>query len=205
MNLTKVEKITFAILTTILIVGLMLLLVKVGNNRINNGVLLRNIDSVARFTDRTRIEKTYYFNETESRNKLNLNRTDLVSIKNIPCLSAPLAKRIFEFISEKGQISDLTELLEVKGMNRKKLRQLDLYATVFGGHAGSAAWGDKVNLNFTNEEELATLPGVSKSIAEKIINFRNSNGGFHSVDDLYQIPGLSEKNISNFIHRVEVK
>lgn len=205
MNLTKAEKITYSSLTTILIVGLMLLIVKIGNNKIDNGVLLRNIDNVARFTDKTKIEKTYYFNEAESRNKLNLNRTDLASIKNIPCLSAPLAKRIFEYISEKGQISDLSELLEVKGMNKKKLKQLDLYATVFGGHAGSAAWGDKINLNFTNEDELVTLPGVTKSIAEKIINFRNSNGGFHSIDDLYEIPGLNEKTIGTFINRVEVK
>lgn len=205
MNLTKAEKTTFATLTTILIVGLMLLLVKIGNNRIDNSVIYEKIDSVARFTDNSIIEKTYYFNENESKNKLNLNRTDLASIKNIPCLSAPLAKRIFEYISEKGQINDLSELLEVKGMTKKKLKQLDLYATVFGGHAGSAAWGDKVNLNFTNEEELKKLPGLSSNLALKIINFRNSNGGFHSVDELYEIPGLSRKIIDNFINRVEVK
>ena len=90
-------------------------------------------------------------------------------------------------------------------MSRKRLKELDKYATVMGGHAGSAAWGDKINLNFTNESELSNLPGISKKMAEKIINFRNSNGGFKSLEDLYEIPGLSEKAIKKFIDKVEVK
>jgi competence protein ComEA len=116
-----------------------------------------------------------------------------------------MAKRIFEFITEKGQIKDLTDLLEVKGMSRKRLRELDKYATVMGGHAGSAAWGSKVDLNFASEAELTNLPGISKKMAEKIINFRNSNGGFRSIDELYEIPGLTEKTIKRFIDSVEVK
>ena len=205
MILNKVEKITFSTLFIPLVFGLMLLIVRISAVNSSNTSSLYNINNISKFTDRTPIAKTYYFDEAESQNKLNLNRTNLESIKSIPCLSAPLAKRIYEFIQSKKQINDLTELLEVKGMNRKKLKQLYKYATLMGGHAGSAAWGDKINLNFTNQNELSTLPGISKKMAEKIILFRNSNGGFHSLDDLYDIPGLNEKTINKFIDRVEVK
>ncbi len=205
MKLNRTEKITFSILTFTLVFGFMLLIVRLSNANSNASGIIFNINNIAQFTDRTPLEKTIYFDEVESQNKLNLNRTNLVSIKKIPCLSAPMAKRIFEFITEKGQIKDLTDLLEVKGMSRKRLRELDKYATVMGGHAGSAAWGSKVDLNFASEAELTNLPGISKKMAEKIINFRNSNGGFRSIDELYEIPGLTEKTIKRFIDSVEVK
>lgn len=205
MRLNKVEKITFATLSISLVFGLMLLIVKISNINSANSLTLYNINNISKHTNRTALEKTFYFDEAASQNKLNLNRTNLESIKAIPCLSAPLAKRIYEFIQSKKGISDLTELLDVKGMSRKRLKELDKYATVMGGHAGSAAWGDKINLNFTNESELSNLPGISKKMAEKIINFRNSNGGFKSLEDLYEIPGLSEKTIKKFIDKVEVK
>lgn len=205
MRLNRIEKITFSILTFSLVFGLMLLIVRISSaNSSVNGILF-NINNIAKNTNKTPLEKTFYFDEAASENKLNLNRTNLVDIKKIPCLSAPLAKRIFEFITEKGQIKDLTDLLEVKGMSRKKLRELDKYATVMGGHAGSAAWGNKVDLNFASEAELTNLPGISKKMAEKIISFRNSNGGFRSIDELYEIPGLTEKTIKRFIDSVEVK
>ncbi len=205
MRLNKVEKITFATLTISLVFGLLLLIVKISNVNSANKLTIYKINNISKQTDRTSLEKTIYFDEVASQNKLNLNRTNLESIKNIPCLNAPLAKRIYEFIQSKKGISDITELLEVKGMSKKRLKELDKYATVLGGHAGSAAWGDKINLNFTNENELSNLPGLSKKMAEKIINFRNSNGGFRTLEDLYEIPGLSEKTIKKFIDKVEVK
>ncbi len=205
MRLNRTEKITFSILASMLVFGLMLLTVKVSNiNNETNSILIK-IANVAQYTDKTALEKTFYFDEKESQNKLNLNRTNYISIKAIPCLSAPMAQRIFEFITEKGQLKDMTDLLEVKGMTRKKLRDLDKYATIMGGHSGTAAWGNKVDLNFANEAELTNLPGISKKMAEKIITFRNSNGGFRSIDELYEIPGLTEKTIKRFIELVEVK
>lgn len=205
MGLTKTERIIFSVLSITIVVGLMLLIVRIGNQSSTNAEILLNINAISKLTDKRKIEKTFYFNESENFNKLNLNRTDLVNIKRIPCLTAPLAKRIFEFIKEKGKISDMKELLDVKGMNKKKLKQLDKYATVLGGHTGSAYWGSKVDLNFTTIDELKARAGISKKVAEKIIEYRNTKGGFHSVDDLYVIPGLGMKSIESFIDKVEVK
>lgn len=205
MQFTKVEKITFSVLFSTFVFAFMLLIVKFSNINSSNNQVIKQIDSVAIYTDRKPIQKTYYYNEAENRNKLNLNRTDYESIKKIPILNPTLAKRIYNFIADKKQISDLKELLEVKGMNNKKLKELRNYATVMGGHAGNAAWGSKVNLNFANADDLEKLPGINKNIAEKIIKFRDSNGGFHSVEDLYEMPGLTEKTISRFIEKVEVR
>ena len=205
MNLTKVEKLVFSFLILTLLTALMLLIVKIGNNKIDNGEIIEKINAVAELTDRTPAEKTVFFNEQESINKLNLNKADLYSLKTVPCLTAPLAKRIYEYVKNKGEVLDFNDLLEVKGMNKKRLRQLELYVTLLGGHSGSASWGSKIDLNFTTIDELKTATGISNTLAEKIINYRNTNGGFQSINDLFAIPGVSEKVVDSFIDKVEVK
>lgn len=205
MVLTRLEKIAFAALVLLLGLGLMMLIVRVSTIRQQNRQLMVQIDHLAALTDYTVLVKGDSFNATENAGKLNLNRTDLKSIKSLPEMPSALAERVYAFIREKGEIKDMNELLNVKGMTRKRIRQLENYATAMGGHSGQAAWGDKLNLNFASVEDINALPGVGKKLAEKIVDFRNRNGGFFSLEDLKEVPGLTEKTIKKFIDMVEVK
>jgi competence protein ComEA len=206
MSLTRLEKVGFVALVALLGVGVFLLVGRVGMARQNNQKLKAAIAQIAALTDQTVLIKDDKNNVgQENIKKLNLNRADELSVRAIPGMNGPLAKRIVEFIQKRGSIKSLEELLEVKGMNKKKLRSLELYATTYGGHAGQAAWGDKLNLNFASIEEIETLPGIGKKTARDIIDFRNRNGGFFSLEDLREIPGLTPAKIQKFIDRVEVR
>lgn len=205
MVLTRLEKLAFVLLITMLAMGIMMLIVRVTTISNQNALLMKQIDHIAGLTDQTVLVKGSTFNETENAGKLNLNRTDLKSIRALPEMTPTLAKRVYDYIKEKGEIKDLNELLNVQGMTKRRLRMLENYATAIGGHSGHAAWGDKLNLNFASEAELNALPGVSKKMAEKIIEFRNRNGGFFSVEDLKEVPGVTEKALKQFINLVEVK
>ena len=60
------------------------------------------------------------------------------------------------------------------------------------GTAVQAAEG-KVNVNDANVEQLALLPRVGPAVAQRIVDFREENGDFKSVEDLMLVRGIGEK------------
>ena len=51
---------------------------------------------------------------------------------------------------------------------------------------------EKVNINTANQTELETLNGIGPSTALKIINYREQNGKFQSIEDVKNVPGIGE-------------
>ena len=51
-----------------------------------------------------------------------------------------------------------------------------------------------VNLNTATVEQLATIPGVGPKMAERIVDYRQKNGGFKKVEDLMNVSGVGEKS-----------
>lgn len=49
-----------------------------------------------------------------------------------------------------------------------------------------------VNLNTATLQELAKLPGVNRTLAARIVEFRERNGGFRRVEELLAVRGVSE-------------
>ena len=49
-----------------------------------------------------------------------------------------------------------------------------------------------ININEATVEQLTEIPGIGPKRAEAIIEHRNENGRFSSIDDLASIPGISE-------------
>jgi len=50
-----------------------------------------------------------------------------------------------------------------------------------------------VNVNSANAEQLALLPRVGPSVAQRIVDFRKENGPFKSPEDLMLVQGIGEK------------
>lgn len=55
----------------------------------------------------------------------------------------------------------------------------------------------KVNLNQAAKEELMTLSGVGEKKAEKIIEYREENGSFKTIEDLKNVNGFGEKSFES--------
>lgn len=59
--------------------------------------------------------------------------------------------------------------------------------------AAAAPKGNTVNVNAADAAQLALLPRVGPSVAQKIIDYRKKNGPFKSTDDLMLVQGIGEK------------
>lgn len=51
----------------------------------------------------------------------------------------------------------------------------------------------RIELNHADAAALCALPGIGEGRAAAILEWREENGGFDSVDELAEIPGIGEK------------
>ncbi|MDI6709971.1 MAG: ComEA family DNA-binding protein [Bacillota bacterium] len=64
--------------------------------------------------------------------------------------------------------------------------------------------GGRININTADAATLDQLPGIGPSLAARIIQYRQENGPFASVEDLVNVPGIGEKKLADLRDRVTV-
>ena len=57
----------------------------------------------------------------------------------------------------------------------------------------STSGGDLVNINTADEERLAAIKGIGSSLAQRIIDYREQNGAFKTVDEIKNVRGIGQK------------
>ena len=58
--------------------------------------------------------------------------------------------------------------------------------------AGGLPPGPLININTASASELDALQGVGPSTAQKIIDYRTENGGFKTIDEIKNVPGIGD-------------
>jgi competence protein ComEA len=82
--------------------------------------------------------------------------------------------------------------------------------------AGQPAWSQaraatadaaagKVNINSASAKELMALSGIGEKVAQRIVQFREANGPFKSVDDLKRVDGVGGAVLERNRARLVVK
>ena len=78
-----------------------------------------------------------------------------------------------------------------------------------GSRSGSgklaAGSSETVNINTANSETLQKLPGIGPAMADRILDYRKTNGGFKSPEELMQVSGIGAKKYAKMEPFIRVR
>ena len=61
-----------------------------------------------------------------------------------------------------------------------------------------------LNLNAATLDQLETLPGIGRKVAERILEYRAKSGGFKKIEELMNVKGIGEKSFLRIKDRITV-
>ncbi|MDD3693354.1 MAG: helix-hairpin-helix domain-containing protein [Oscillospiraceae bacterium] len=56
---------------------------------------------------------------------------------------------------------------------------------------------NKININTATQDQLETLPGIGQVIAAQIIEYREANGKFDSIEEIMNVNNIGEKRFAD--------
>lgn len=73
------------------------------------------------------------------------------------------------------------------------------------GASGTAAATGLVNINTADVSQLDTLPGIGPALAQRIIQYREVNGPFKTIEELKNVSGIGDKNFEKLKDKITVR
>ena len=61
-----------------------------------------------------------------------------------------------------------------------------------------------MNINTADEKALDTLPGIGPAMARRILDYRQTNGSFQSIEELKKVKGIGEAKFAKLKDKVSL-
>ena len=120
-------------------------------------------------------------------------------------------------ITDKGSLDDINQAREIKNGECIIVRSIDdegvldkqdfvdsrVNETSYR-HSGSDNNSFLININTASKEELKTLNGIGDVLADSIIEYREENGVFESIDDIKNVSRIGSKTFEKFRDKITV-
>lgn len=119
----------------------------------------------------------------------------------------PAGARVVDAVAAAGGFADQADTAAVN-LARPVSDGEQLHVAARGeapAEAAASAQGDgRVNLNTADLAALDTLPRIGPAMAQRILDWREANGRFTSVEDLLAVPGIGDKMLESLRDLVTV-
>lgn len=63
---------------------------------------------------------------------------------------------------------------------------------------------DKININKASVEDLDRLPGIGEILAQRIIDYREKNGGFKKIEEIKDVSGIGDAKYNNIKDKISI-
>lgn len=100
-------------------------------------------------------------------------------------LALPLQDGMQIYVPTVEETAEQVQAIISSPMGRTAEIELDV-----AGEMDAAAQNELVNINTADATQLDTLPGIGPSTAEKIVEYRDTNGPFATIDEIMSVSGI---------------
>ncbi|MCX6811055.1 MAG: ComEA family DNA-binding protein [Candidatus Berkelbacteria bacterium] len=108
----------------------------------------------------------------------------------------PIENRDKEISDLKSKISDLEkQIVDSKTVTAVPVSE---NTTSPSSAAKSATPSGKININTATAAQLDSLPGIGPTYSQRIVDYRNTNGPFSSIDKIQDVKGIGAKTFAKF-------
>ncbi|MFA1820474.1 helix-hairpin-helix domain-containing protein [Virgibacillus oceani] len=108
--------------------------------------------------------------------------------------------RVDDVIHKAGGFTDEADQTQVN-LAQKVHDEMIIIISKIGEEGDSTTSGTddlgKIRINVADQMEIESLSGIGPSKAAAIIQYREENGLFHTVDELLEISGIGQKTLDN--------
>jgi competence protein ComEA len=118
--------------------------------------------------------------------------------------------RIFEIVTMAGGLTSEADETKINmaqsvkdGMHIHVVEKIVPGNTISGNAINTKA-GNKVNINTADKSQLDTLPGVGPAMAERIIEYRQTSGGFKDIEELKKVQGIGSSKFEKLKEKISI-
>ncbi len=119
--------------------------------------------------------------------RIDINEADTSILKKINGIGDVLSERIIKFRNRLGGFHSIEQLSKVYGLKGRPLRYLQKHAYVHPNFGVA-----QLNINEITVSALRSHPFISSDVATNIVNYRDTHGPFHSIEQLLELGLISQ-------------
>ena len=139
--------------------------------------------------------------------RLDINLADSAQWTQLKGIGPTLSQRIIRYRNSIGGFRNVEQVSKVYGIQPELFSAIEanLYYNRFSAPPSSPAKTihrtqkksyPKLDINTASAEDFEALPGIGKTLSKRIVKYRNSLGGFASIDQLKRVYYLEPETFS---------